>query len=315
MKWISAPKVEDTQVTQEITLWRGRSISVVALACLFLLGGCGGNKADKQSQQIQQQISSLQLRVQKLETEVRQLQTQSSTLDVTPPENKITPQNSASPVPVNFQDIQGLFGEKEITQLASLGVFKTTAGKFNPKQAITRAEFVRWLVQANNALYADDPKKMIRLAEGGKPTFPDVPPTHPDYRYIQGMANTGFVIGYDEKTFQPERPLTREEMVAIKTGLDQVGFIAKDADYGLVDSVWKWSDTQEISPRYLPAIYAESFNKADNIKRIYGASKTFKPKEPVTRVEAAICIWKIGDSYEAKTAESTLRQGEKQDAI
>lgn len=210
-----------------------------------------------------------------------------------------TPQAATSPV--SFSDIQGVTGEKEITQLAQAGVFEGLSGnQFNPQQPISRAEFIRWLVRANNAIFAKDPGKQVRLAESGASEFPDVSPTHPDFRYIQGMINSGFAVGYDEKNFRPDQPITREEMIAIKSGFDSAGVTdTPDADERLNSWIPTWSDREQISRRFYRAIntgYSVFYGKnIKNVERTFGAIKSFKPKQPVTRAEAALCISVIGN--------------------
>jgi hypothetical protein len=116
------------------------------------------------------------------------------------------------------------------------------------------------------------------------------------------MANAGMVIGYDETTFKPDKPLTREELIAIKCGLDQGGVRFRDRDHERVELMWHWTDTRKISRQHLDAIYSEYFNEAKNVSRTFGAIKMLRPQQAVTRGEAAICIWRIGDGSEGVTA-------------
>jgi hypothetical protein len=236
------------------------------------------------------------------------------------------------PKPVTFEDIAGSFGEKEITQLAELGVFDTTTGKFNSQQPITRAEFVRWLIKANNAIWSS-PDQIIREAEGGQAKFTDVPPTHPNFRYIQGLFNTGFVSGFDETAFGPDRPLSREQMIAIKIGVDRGGvynFQKLEEDWAELNTklgrnVPSWSDREQISKRFIPAFNSEYYkylsfsgvfliegNSFKNVDRTFGVTAVLKPQQPVTRAEAAVCLSLFGehtqDSDHFRTAELALKE-------
>lgn len=231
-------------------------------------------------------------------------------VQLTNPVDEISPSPkpvaTKSPTPVAIEDIKGAYGEKEITQLAQLGVLDSTSGEFNPQQPITRAEFVRWLVRANNAIFAGSPDKTIRLLETGKATFSDVEPTHPDFRYIQGLTNAGYVISYDAKTFKPDQILTREEMLAIKVALDHR--VAMDSKISRPPG--DWTDSDKISKKYWPALYVENvFQNNANIERTFGAVKTLKPQAPVTRAEAAVSISAIGDNTAGfTTAEEALQK-------
>ncbi|HEX5275272.1 MAG TPA: S-layer homology domain-containing protein [Candidatus Rubrimentiphilum sp.] len=207
---------------------------------------------------------------------------------------------------VRYTDIGGIFAENAIKQEAALGAFgKNTGGKFNPYGTVRRAEYVRWLVTLNNVYYSNQPDKQIRLAEANSDqTFVDVPKSNPDFKYIQGMANSGFLVGIDKNHFAPDRSLTREEMIAI--------LISRDANSaGLPKagppSGWNYNndythsvdftDRDKISKPYWGAFqlnnggggdYAE-----DEVKRIYGNTKIFYPQKPVTRAEAALALQKI----------------------
>lgn len=185
---------------------------------------------------------------------------------------------------VGFSDIGGLFAEKTVQALAEAGIFERTSGEFRPHDTITRAEFMRWLVRTTNALAPAD--QTIRLAEAGEVTFKDVPVDHPDYRYIQGAANAGFVIGYDETTFRPDRPLSREEMIAIKVNFDQADAQMNGNCYDL------YTDFDEVSPKYKQAVHNRdnSGYGSGNARRIWGTLRTFYPQKQVTRAEAALCV-------------------------
>jgi Protein kinase domain/S-layer homology domain len=207
--------------------------------------------------------------------------------------------------PPPFDDLAGAFGGKEIAQLAALEVFGQTGVAFSPQRPVTRAEFVRWLVRANNALFAETPTKRIRLAEGGGlVSFADVPENHPDFEYIQGMMNAGIAIGVNDTEFRPNDPLTREQMIAIKVGIDLKGDL-KNSD---VDYIPNWSDKDKISPYFKGALNVEyrSNTRVRNVERVYGVIKTFRPQQAVTRAEGVVCMWQIGNGYEPRTAAAAL---------
>lgn len=216
---------------------------------------------------------------------------------------------SATPNPtasVQYTDIAGIFAENAIKQEAQLGVFgKNTSGKFNPYGTVPRAEYVRWLVIANNSYFSTQPDKQIRLAEANSDqTFVDVPKSNPDFKYIQGMANSGFLVGIDKNHFAPNRALTREEMIAI--------LISRDANSGGLPkagppSGWNYNndtthlveftDRNKISKPYWGAFqlnngWGNSY-AVDEVKRVYGNTKIFYPQKPVTRAEAAVALQTI----------------------
>lgn len=288
------------------------SILVLCLTCFVFVSGCNNNKSDEREKQLQATIHQLQEENVKLKSEIDMLKVQLSNpvAERTPSPKPVA---TKSPIPVTFEDIKGAYGEKEITQLAQLEVLDSNSGEFNPQQPITRADFVRWLVRANNAIFAGSPDKTIPLpnTETGKATFSDVEPTHPDFRYIQGLANAGYVIGNDAKTFKPDQILTREEMLAIKVALDHR--VAMDSN--ITRPPGDWTDSDKISKKYWPALYVENvFQKNANIERTFGTVTTLKPQAPVTRAEAAVSISAIGDNKAGfTTAEDVLQKSASQD--
>lgn len=202
---------------------------------------------------------------------------------------------------VAYSDLGGVFGAGQIVQLGQLGVFETTSGLFKPNDPITRRTFVRWLYKANNAIWGDDDSKQIRPATAADPSvFKDVASSDPDFQYIQGLQDAGTSVGFPDKTFRPDQVLTREQMVAIKSVLDKGGIQdTKAADipqerYELPN----WKDKSAIAPEFVAAICSLTFNDSqhiDDIGRVFGTISSFRPKAPVTRAQAAVLMWKIGD--------------------
>jgi hypothetical protein len=205
---------------------------------------------------------------------------------------------------VALTDIDGTSGQKAIVDLAELGVIEPATGAFHPHAPLTRATFVRWLVKANNAEFISD-VNMIRPTEtADSPTFVDVPPSQPDYKYIQGMADAGFVIGIDAKHFAPSRNITREELIAIyqsRVSDAKIPPVTSVAGMGI-----DFTDADKISKPYWGA-----FNQAWygfyklNIQRIFGDIKTFHPQRPATRAEAAIAVSVIKNADAASTLAAT----------
>ncbi|MFM6727550.1 MAG: S-layer homology domain-containing protein, partial [Dolichospermum sp.] len=94
---------------------------------------------------------------------------------VTPPTQK-----SATLATSEFIDLQKAHPvwRWHIQDLALLGVFaidSQTTPEFQPDQIITRREYARWLVNANNTMYSNNPAKQIRLASPStQPAFRDI---------------------------------------------------------------------------------------------------------------------------------------------
>lgn len=215
----------------------------------------------------------------------------------TTPAAAATATGTADPLAaVQFSDIGGIYAEKAIREEAALGVFGTTRGTFNPYDRITRGDYVKWLVRADNAYFKNNPNSQIRLAEpDSDQTFVDVPKSAPNFPYIQGMANSGYVIGIDKNHFAPDRSLTREEMIAILNSRFMNGSKNPMAD---APPTMYLNDGNQVSKPYWGLIdydYAQpGYNPGfGNIKRVFGTTKTLHPLKPATRAEAALAIQNI----------------------
>jgi hypothetical protein len=216
------------------------------------------------------------------------------------------PAPSMSVFTVAYTDLNGTFGSQQIEDLAKLGAFGTPAGTFNPTGSITRADFVHWLVTANNAIWANNPDRMIRPSQSSTSAYPDVPTSHPDFPYIQGMYDAGFSVGFPDKTFKPDEKLTHEQMIAIKESVDRGG-VDKYYVTWWESTTPNWKDKAQINKIFRGAIAEDSGLDRSvvsewslpsyvigNVGRAFGAIAMFRPQQPVTRAEAALVLWKIG---------------------
>ncbi|HEY9693521.1 MAG TPA: S-layer homology domain-containing protein [Oculatellaceae cyanobacterium] len=207
-----------------------------------------------------------------------------------------------------------------VQDLAALGV---VAGKsqnksansavFEPNKVISRREYVRWLVSANNQIYTNSPGKQIRLASRDtQPAFQDVAKTDPDFPAIQGLAEAGLIpsrLSGDSTAvlFRPNAPLTRENLILWKVPLD-IREALPSASIDAVKQTWGFQDAAKIEPKALKAVLAD-FQNSDqsNIRRVFGYTALFQPKKPVTRAEAAAAIWYFGSQGEGISAKEALQ--------
>lgn len=255
------------------------------------------------------------------------------------PTTEATPEVAATPTPeatsapdatiltgtsIAFSDVNKAPKELQsfVTELGELGVLTPakSAGKidsnstiFEPNKVITKREFARWLMAANNQLQANQPAKQIRLAnESSQPAFQDVPRTDPDFAAIQGLAEAGVIpsqLSGDNTAllFRPDTPLTREQMILWKVPLD-TKLTTSGATFDAIKQTWGFQDTFKIEPKALKAVLTDFQNgDASNIRRVYGYTTLFQPKKPVTRAEAAGTIWYFGNATEGISAKEALK--------
>ncbi len=207
----------------------------------------------------------------------------------------------AKPSGGNYTDIGGTLAHKQIIELAELGVVDPLNGKFRPHDTLTRGDYVRWLVKANNAYFGTD--QQIRLPETtSDQTFVDVPSSNPNYRYIQGLSDAGFVVGIDAKHFAPDRPITREELLAIYDGRASNGGSYSHVP-NLDDSQLGLKDAYKISRPYWDAMNWDHWN-GGNLRRVFGSIGMLHPQQPATREEAVISISVISNGSADASAPS-----------
>lgn len=234
------------------------------------------------------------------------------------PSNTASGPDQSSATPQRFTDLTQAPADLQpyITDLAELGVLQLTptASEFKPNQAITRREFARWLMAANNEIFANQPANKIRLASPSEtPAFQDVPSSDPDFAAIQGLASAGIVPSplsgnSTVVTFRPDAPLTREDLILWKTPLDLRRSLP-NATLEAVQQTWGFQDAASIDPRAQRAVLAD-FQNADlsNIRRAFGYTTLFQPKKPVTRAEAAAVLWFFGTQGNGLSAQEAGQQ-------
>jgi S-layer homology domain len=241
-----------------------------------------------------------------------------------------TANNQTIPTPTTesqeFNDLNKIPQEwrQHIQDLAALGVLSikpngtksnsaTTTNQFEPDKIVTHREYARWLIAANNAMYASNPAKQIRLAsESTQPAFSDVSAKDPDFPAIQGLAEAGLIpspLSGDSTVvlFRPDAPLTREQLVLWKLPLDTRQALPS-ANLDAIKQTWGFQDAARIDPKALRAVLADYQNgEQSNIRRVFGYTTLFQPKKPVTRAEAATALWYFGTQGEGVSAAEAVK--------
>ncbi|MCC5645037.1 S-layer homology domain-containing protein [Nostoc sp. CHAB 5824] len=244
------------------------------------------------------------------------------------PPSTATNQTTPAPTPESqeFNDLNKAPQEwrQHIQDLAALGVLSieseatksnstTTTNQFEPAKIVTHREYARWLIAANNAMYASNPAKQIRLAsESTQPVFSDVSAKDPDFSAIQGLAEAGLIpspLSGDSTVvlFRPDAPLTREQLLVWKLPLDTRQALPS-ANLDAVKQTWGFQDAARIDPKALRAVLADYQNgEQSNIRRVFGYTTLLQPKKPVTRAEAATALWYFGSQGEGVSAAEALK--------
>lgn len=173
-----------------------------------------------------------------------------------------------------LSDISGHWAESRIKEAIKLGfVSGYTDGTFKPERTISRAEFATLL---NNAMKIESTVSINLF---------DVYSSDWYYNQIQKSVAVGFFSGYEDNTFRPNNPITRQEVAKVINGAITAGNIDGDGATNLRDynSIQEWAKS--------------SVNLAYNKNYIMGyPDKTYKPNRSLTRAEAVKIIYEILDN-------------------
>lgn len=278
--------------------------SLIALSFTPYLVACSAGQGGIAEGSGAAENTSLKERIKVLEAENAQLKSKLES-QVSPAVANVVATTSASlpsvvPV-VTFPDLDGCDSKDAIVAMQSLGVFEPITAKFEPEKPATRREYVKWLVKTTNILLerANLPDKRIHLSKGTTSSFTDLAKDDPDLPLIEGLLAAGIAVGYEDHTFRPEKAISREEMFSIKGALNQIISYGK-GDLAGATGDWYYYTVYTDGPS-VPRSLAGGLRVAHNdgeIGRIYGTIKTLKPKQAVTRAEAALCASVLGSSRE-----------------
>lgn len=164
-------------------------------------------------------------------------------------------------VPGTVSDIAGHWAQANIEKLVELGVISGYPdNSFKPDKSITRAEFAVTLVKAFNL-----------TAATGK-NFADTA-NHWARDYIATIAALGITSGYNDDTFGPQDPLTREQMAAMTLRAKGIELAAGETAFADSGSISAWA--------------RDAVATAVNVGILTGyPDNTIKPQRTATRAEA-----------------------------
>lgn len=166
-------------------------------------------------------------------------------------------------------DVSGHWAKTQIEKMVSIGAVKGYPdGSFKPDKQITRAEFTTIVNQAF--------KKFNKDAKAG---FADVKESDWYFSQVASGKIAGFISGYTDNTFKPNRAITRAEAASILAEL-------KDLDTSKTDVADKFTDAADI------AGWAKGKIAAVTTAKIMSGypDGSFKANNPITRAEAVVAV-------------------------
>ena len=148
----------------------------------------------------------------------------------------VTPQ-SPFYTPAEHLASMGLFGGYACGQLPHEPCDEKERPYFRWGESVKRKELARLLVMADDARNSVEHNGSTQ-PPAGKQTYSDVPPTHPNYRWIEEATSRGFMRGYScgsvaEPCDQLRRPYFRRETAASRA---ELAFSIHQADQKILNN-------------------------------------------------------------------------------
>ncbi|MFR6552574.1 MAG: IdeS/Mac family cysteine endopeptidase [Paraclostridium sordellii] len=171
----------------------------------------------------------------------------------------------------NLKDISGHWAKKEINQFISSGyVNGYEDGTFRPDNSITRAEFVKLV----NKYFGFNNKEDVK--------FSDIHTNDWYYNDICIASKTGYINGYEDKTFKPNKTITREEVSKILITI-------KNKQDNVYDKLNKYPDKNKVSnwaKPYVEGAIEQGYLKGDDLGLL-------NPTNNITRAESITILSRV----------------------
>lgn len=114
---------------------------------------------------------------------------------------------------IEFKDISGHWAEKEINEIAKLGIVEGYYDKsFRPNESITRSEIAKIV---SKLLDIVEEKNTDETKRQEFKNYQDVGENNWAYEYIKDLSERGILTGYPDNTFRPNINVTRAEIAKI----------------------------------------------------------------------------------------------------
>ncbi|GAA3401468.1 fibronectin type III domain-containing protein [Paenibacillus hodogayensis] len=182
--------------------------------------------------------------------------------------------------PLEFRDVAGHWAKDAVNDMGSRMIVSGTGDNlFQPDQDMTRAEFAAIIVNGLG----------LKLEKGATP-FSDVKAPAWYSEVIQTAYSNRLISGFEDGTFRPMDPVTREQAMAMMANAMKItGLKAKLPAQGASERLGSFADANRVSEWAASGI-ADCLQAGIVSGR---ADKQLAPKEHITRAEVAILIQKL----------------------
>lgn len=149
-------------------------------------------------------------------------------------------------------------------------------GRFGPDEPLTRAQLAQVLWAAEN-------HPSVEKADGPQASdFSDVYPTDWFYPAVSWCRQEGLMAGYEDGSFLPNAPLTREQLAAVLQRYeDHAGYAVSYST-----SLAQYSDEESVSPWAYDSVCWAVFHRMLPI-----FDNSLRPRDTVTRAELAFALY------------------------
>ncbi|MBM3450973.1 MAG: S-layer homology domain-containing protein, partial [Armatimonadetes bacterium] len=174
-----------------------------------------------------------------------------------------------------FTDLASHWAEPRITALASRGLLDPAAGPFRPEASIARATFLHWILATRGGGPTTGP---------ASPSFPDVQPNDPSYLAVEAAVAAGILTPTGEP-FAGAAPITREEAIGWIVRSADLAWEAEGFGHATIPAV----DGAQTSPVWNGSVAVALLGRPALLRE--PGDPRIRPREPLTRAEAASLIW------------------------
>lgn len=186
---------------------------------------------------------------------------------------------------MGFTDIDNHWAEETIEVWTEAGLISGYEdGTFRPAQEITRAEFTALV------------NRSFDFTERQENHFEDVPLDAWFASHVDLAVAAGYISGYDDGTFRPQEPISRQEVAAIVYRL-------KDLPEAPVDTLERFADADAIpewSREFVAAVVEAGLMRGYD-------DDTFRPEASITRAESVVTLDRIVEELPFPDFEAELK--------
>ncbi|CEN76362.1 putative S-layer protein [[Clostridium] sordellii] len=176
------------------------------------------------------------------------------------------------------KDIDGHWANKQISKFIENSYANGYEDNtFKPDNQITRAEFVKLV------------NKYFGFNDKGVSKFKDINQKDWYYNDVCIAIKAGYINGYEDKTFRPDNPITREEASKIIVSIKK----QQDNTYDKLDTFPDKNLVSNWAKPYIEGAIENGYLKGDTLKNL-------RPTSRITRAESVTLLSRIENNVEIK---------------